>query len=312
MTTSWRRCANSCAERVAACVRAGASRATASSSIRASASASGLSTISRCWRRLPALNDLRRPLLVGASRKSLFGALLGRPLDERLAGGLAVAAARCLPERASFEHMMWRETVDAVKIATALQRCRAIERCIIRVRYEPREKHAWPRNTSAPTACGATSVNIRMTVDFALRLASSAARVLAPQRRHGAGRQGHPAVRLHVRGRAGGGLRRFGRQRHADRTVADARDRLSHDAVRVRLRRRDQRVAQSLRGQRHQVLRRERRQACPTRSKRRSSSISMSRRSRASSGELGQRHARRQDRACATRNSACRPCPGST
>ncbi len=66
-----------------------------------------------------------------------------------------------------------------------------------------------------------------MTVDFALRLASAAARVLAPKGGSGADRQGHARLRLHVRVRAGGGFRRGGRRRQAARAAADAGHRLS-------------------------------------------------------------------------------------
>ena len=62
-----------------------------------------------------------------------------------------------------------------------------------------------------------------MTVEFALRLAGAAARVLAPDGRPRAGRQGHAALGLHVRGGARGRLRRGGRRRAARGTAADAR-----------------------------------------------------------------------------------------
>ena len=42
-------------------------------------------------RQLPELASLGFPLLVGFSRKSMVGQILGRPLDERLAGSLALA-----------------------------------------------------------------------------------------------------------------------------------------------------------------------------------------------------------------------------
>jgi dihydropteroate synthase len=42
-------------------------------------------------RALPQLTAAGRPLLVGLSRKSMIGALTGRPVGERLAGGLALA-----------------------------------------------------------------------------------------------------------------------------------------------------------------------------------------------------------------------------
>ena len=46
----------------------------------------------RLLNRLTALEALELPLLVGMSRKSMIGKVLGRPLSERLAGGLALTA----------------------------------------------------------------------------------------------------------------------------------------------------------------------------------------------------------------------------
>lgn len=43
-------------------------------------------------RELPRLAALHAPLLVGVSRKSFIGRILGRPVDERLYGGLGLAA----------------------------------------------------------------------------------------------------------------------------------------------------------------------------------------------------------------------------
>jgi dihydropteroate synthase len=40
---------------------------------------------------LPALLELNQPILVGSSRKSTLGKITGRPVDERLAGSLAMA-----------------------------------------------------------------------------------------------------------------------------------------------------------------------------------------------------------------------------
>ena len=42
-------------------------------------------------RRLKELDDLGVPLLVGVSRKSTIGKLTGRPVEDRLAGSLAMA-----------------------------------------------------------------------------------------------------------------------------------------------------------------------------------------------------------------------------
>ena len=46
----------------------------------------------RLLNRLTALEALELPLLVGMSRKSMIGKVLGRPLNERLSGGLALTA----------------------------------------------------------------------------------------------------------------------------------------------------------------------------------------------------------------------------
>jgi dihydropteroate synthase len=70
---------------------------------------------------LPALLELRAPLLIGVSRKSMFGTLLGRPVDERLAGGLAAATAAVLAGASVVRVHDVRETVDAVRFAAALR-----------------------------------------------------------------------------------------------------------------------------------------------------------------------------------------------
>jgi dihydropteroate synthase len=70
---------------------------------------------------LPRLADLGLPLLIGVSRKSLLGQLLGRPVGERLAGGLALAAAAVLAGADIIRVHDVRETVDAVKAAAALR-----------------------------------------------------------------------------------------------------------------------------------------------------------------------------------------------
>lgn len=44
------------------------------------------------FRHMQALHDLHLPLLVGVSRKSMIGKVLGREVDQRLAGSLALAA----------------------------------------------------------------------------------------------------------------------------------------------------------------------------------------------------------------------------
>ncbi len=71
--------------------------------------------------RLPELAALGRPVLVGVSRKSFLGSLLDdAPVDQRLAGGLAAAAiAVQLGARIIRTHDV-RETVRAVRVATAI------------------------------------------------------------------------------------------------------------------------------------------------------------------------------------------------
>jgi dihydropteroate synthase len=71
---------------------------------------------------LPALGALGLPLLVGASRKSMFATLLGRQVNERLAGSVAVATAAALAGASIVRAHDVAETVDAVKVAHALRR----------------------------------------------------------------------------------------------------------------------------------------------------------------------------------------------
>jgi len=70
---------------------------------------------------LPALTSLGWPVLVGVSRKSMFGTLLGRAVDERVAGGVAVATAAVLAGASIVRTHDVAATVDAVKVAVALR-----------------------------------------------------------------------------------------------------------------------------------------------------------------------------------------------
>ena len=73
---------------------------------------------------LAALPDLLQsglPVLIGVSRKSMFGALLGRGVEQRLAGGIAVATASVLAGASILRVHDVAETVDAVKVAVALK-----------------------------------------------------------------------------------------------------------------------------------------------------------------------------------------------
>ena len=62
-----------------------------------------------------------RPVLVGVSRKSMFGSLLGRAVDQRVAGGLAIATASVLAGASIVRTHDVAETVDAIKVAVALK-----------------------------------------------------------------------------------------------------------------------------------------------------------------------------------------------
>ena len=70
---------------------------------------------------LPALTGLGWPVLVGVSRKSMFATLLGRDVDERLAGGVAAATAAVLAGASIVRTHDVAATVDAVKVAIALR-----------------------------------------------------------------------------------------------------------------------------------------------------------------------------------------------
>lgn len=62
------------------------------------------------------------PVLVGLSRKSMLGMLLGRAVDERLAGSLALATASVLAGAKIVRAHDVRETHDAVRVAAAIAR----------------------------------------------------------------------------------------------------------------------------------------------------------------------------------------------
>jgi len=59
--------------------------------------------------------------LIGVSRKSMLGRLLGRAAQERVAGGIAVATAAVLAGAKVIRTHDVRETVDALKVASALR-----------------------------------------------------------------------------------------------------------------------------------------------------------------------------------------------
>ena len=72
--------------------------------------------------RLPELAALGFPLLVGLSRKSLIDHVLGRPVQQRLAGSLALAVMAALKGALILRVHDVRETADAVRLCTAVTR----------------------------------------------------------------------------------------------------------------------------------------------------------------------------------------------
>lgn len=71
----------------------------------------------RLLARLPRLHTLGAPLLVGLSRKSLVGRVLGRELSERMPGSVAAAALAVWQGASIIRAHDVRETVDAVRLA---------------------------------------------------------------------------------------------------------------------------------------------------------------------------------------------------
>jgi dihydropteroate synthase len=64
--------------------------------------------------------DLGYPVLVGLSRKSMLGKLLGRAADERLAGSLALATTAVLAGARIVRAHDVAATWDAVRIVQAV------------------------------------------------------------------------------------------------------------------------------------------------------------------------------------------------
>lgn len=70
-------------------------------------------------RQLPRLQALGYPLLVGMSRKSMIGQLLNRPVDQRLAGSLALALLAAQKGAAIIRVHDVAETVDVLRVLEA-------------------------------------------------------------------------------------------------------------------------------------------------------------------------------------------------
>lgn len=73
------------------------------------------------FRHMEALHALGRPLLVGVSRKSMIGAVLGRPVGERLIGGLALAALAMTKGARILRVHDVAETADIVRMIAAVE-----------------------------------------------------------------------------------------------------------------------------------------------------------------------------------------------
>lgn len=71
-------------------------------------------------RRLRQLTELGRPVLIGVSRKSMIGAVIGRPVGERLYGSLALAVYAALKGAAILRVHDVGPTVDALRMIAAV------------------------------------------------------------------------------------------------------------------------------------------------------------------------------------------------
>ena len=73
------------------------------------------------FKHMQVLHGFARPLLVGVSRKSMIGQALGREVDQRLAGGLALAALAVTKGACILRVHDVAETVDLVRMIAAVE-----------------------------------------------------------------------------------------------------------------------------------------------------------------------------------------------
>ena len=73
------------------------------------------------FKHMQVLHGFARPLLVGVSRKSMIGQALGREVDQRLAGGLALAAMAVAKGACILRVHDVAETVDVVRMIAAVE-----------------------------------------------------------------------------------------------------------------------------------------------------------------------------------------------
>lgn len=73
------------------------------------------------FKHMEVLHGLGRPLLVGVSRKSMIGKILGKPVDQRLYGALALAAMAMMQGARILRVHDVAETVDVVRMIAAVE-----------------------------------------------------------------------------------------------------------------------------------------------------------------------------------------------
>ena len=73
------------------------------------------------FRHMESLHRLQRPLLIGVSRKSMIGQVLGRTVDQRLFGSLALAALAVARGACILRVHDVAETVDVVRMVAAVE-----------------------------------------------------------------------------------------------------------------------------------------------------------------------------------------------
>ena len=73
------------------------------------------------FKRMPELFELALPLLVGVSRKSMIGAVLTKPVEERLYGSLALAALAVAKGASIIRVHDVEQTVDVIKMIAAVE-----------------------------------------------------------------------------------------------------------------------------------------------------------------------------------------------
>jgi len=116
-------------------------------------------------RRLPALQAIGRPVLVGLSRKSMLGAVTGRTVNERVAASVAAAVL----------------AVERGRAYRSSTRCRGNPRCAAGVGSDGDKGGSMTRKYFGTDGVRGTVGEDPITPEFVLRLGQAAGRVLARQ-----------------------------------------------------------------------------------------------------------------------------------